>query len=100
MRSAATVERWSKRVEAWERSGQTTREFAAAQDLNPRTLAWWRSQLRRRRPAFVEVVLPTPPSPPPAPPVLVVQLVGRGLQIEVPVGADLGWLRAVVEALC
>lgn len=97
MRSAATIERWSKCVERWERSGQSTREFAAAQGLNPRTLAWWRSQLKRARPAFVEVSLPVPP---PAAPVLAVQLVGRGLEITVPQGADLSWLRAVVEALC
>lgn len=100
MVSGATVERWSKRVEAWERSGKTAAVFAAEQDLNPKTLAWWRSQLRRMRPAFVEVTLPVPvPVPPPAP-VLAVQLVGRGLQIEVPVGADLAWLRSVVEVLC
>ena len=38
---------WKKRVAQWKKSGQTAEVFAAEQGLNPRTLVWWSSNLRR-----------------------------------------------------
>ncbi|WP_438015755.1 IS66 family insertion sequence element accessory protein TnpB [Sorangium sp. So ce315] len=38
---------WKQRVAAWKRSGQTAEVFAAERGLNPRTLLWWSSTLRR-----------------------------------------------------
>ncbi len=48
---------WCKLIETLERSGQSSREFAAARSLDPSTVAWWRSRLRReaRAQLFVPV---------------------------------------------
>lgn len=108
----ATEERWSRLLERYEASGQSLREFAASVDVSPKTLAWWRRQLERPASGFIEVglsptptVSPAPSAPEPAAPTskappLAVELVSRGLRIEVPAGSDLAWLRRVVEALC
>jgi len=57
---------WAKRVERWVDSGLTAAEFAAEAGINPRTLTFWKWQLRRERDrggrprtrGFVEVVAP------------------------------------------
>jgi transposase len=60
----ATRTEWAGRVRRWRASGLTAREFAAREQLNPNTLNWWSSQLRRTNPApggFVELtVTPMP----------------------------------------
>ena len=38
---------WKKRVTEWKSSGLTSAAFAARRGLNPRTLLWWSSTLRR-----------------------------------------------------
>jgi hypothetical protein len=38
---------WRDRVERWAGSGLTGKEFAAKEDLSPRSLSWWRWRLRR-----------------------------------------------------
>jgi hypothetical protein len=38
---------WKQRVAEWKRSGQTAEVFAAERGINPRTLLWWSSTLRR-----------------------------------------------------
>jgi len=55
---------WVKICAAWEASGLSKEEFADKQGLNPATLYWWRSHLRRGDgvdaesdgPGFVELV--------------------------------------------
>lgn len=39
--------RWRKIVAAQDQSGLPTRAFAESRGVNPRTLAWWRSRIRR-----------------------------------------------------
>jgi transposase len=39
--------RWSRLVRRWRRSGQTAREFAAGAGINPGTLVYWASRLKR-----------------------------------------------------
>lgn len=46
---------WQKRVAQWKRSGLTAEDFAAQQGLNPGTLRWWSSRLRRPVEGGVEV---------------------------------------------
>lgn len=41
-----TREQWERRLERWQRSGLTTREFAAREGLRPSTLAYWRWRLK------------------------------------------------------
>lgn len=110
-RSPSTTDRWRRLVSDLERSGLPVRAFAASVDVNPSTLTWWRSQLRRgaaRRPpleaasvppatAFVELEVCSPRT---APPSLRVCLRDSRVSIDVAAGADLAWLRQVVEALC
>ena len=39
--------RWTRLVRRWRRSGQTAREFAVGAGVNPGTLAYWASRLKR-----------------------------------------------------
>ena len=75
----------------------TARAFAAKHNVNPFTLSWWRSRFRASMPSrgFVEVELPAVPAAPA--PLIRVELPGD-VVVVLPVGADLRWLRAVVEA--
>ena len=45
-----TREEWQKLVTAWQKSGQSRREFSAKHGLNPRTLSWYRTQLKYAQP--------------------------------------------------
>ena len=84
---------WEDLIQKFETSGMTAQAFAASQEVHVTTLHTWRRRLRNRKPAFVEVALP-PEKPP-----IRVQILNRPVSLWVPVGADLQWLRAVVEAL-
>ena len=48
VREKASPEVWRERVERWKSSGLQAKEFAAAENLSPRSLAWWHWQLQRR----------------------------------------------------
>jgi hypothetical protein len=57
---------WVRRVRRWRASGETAREFGARERLNPSTLRWWSSELRRSaggQARFVEVVAGDAPAP-------------------------------------
>jgi transposase-like protein len=78
----ASREIWAKRVERWQDSGLTAKEFAAELDVSPNSLTFWKWKLRqpnntatprprRKReakqadaPASFLQLLPTPTSPP------------------------------------
>ena len=53
---------WCKLIETLERSGESCGEFAAGRGLDPSTVAWWRSKLRRdaRAELFVPVEVSEP----------------------------------------
>ena len=40
---------WVKRVERWQDSGLTAKEFAAELDVSPNSLTFWKWKLRRER---------------------------------------------------
>jgi hypothetical protein len=48
VRERASPEVWRERVERWKSSGLRAKEFAAAENLSPRSLSWWQWQLRRQ----------------------------------------------------
>ena len=48
VREKASPEVWRERVERWKASGLQAKEFAAAENLSPRSLSWWHWQLQRR----------------------------------------------------
>ena len=91
-----TAQRWARLLADQEQSNLTTRAFAAQHDVNPSTLNWWRCELRKREPAFIEVRLATVVTPPSA---LRLEFTAFRLAMDVPVGADLDWVREVVRAL-
>jgi hypothetical protein len=43
----ATRAEWSKRVERWQDSGLTAKEFAAELDISPASLTFWKWKLRQ-----------------------------------------------------
>jgi len=45
----ATRAVWAKRVQRWERSGETAKRFAARLRVSPYTLKWWRWAFRAER---------------------------------------------------
>ena len=108
--------RWSRIIERHEASGQSIREFAEANDLNPRTLSWRRWQLGRG-PAkdggggFVEIEVVDPEPMPrsartePEPDLpksssVVLSLDRYAASVLVDGGTDLGLLRRMLGALC
>lgn len=99
--------RWAELVSAHRQSGLSTEQFAARHNVNAKTLGWWRLRLRReaRTGGFVEVQVPQLGAlvvgavSRAVPPVLRVELTTSPVCIDVPTGADLAWLRAVVQAL-
>ena len=90
---------WQQRVARWRRSGQTAREFSAAEGLHPRTLTWWSSALRRESAGaqFVEVVVP-PGTPAPAASAIEV-LIRDQVRLRICGDFDPALLRRVVAAL-
>lgn len=121
-RASRTV--WAKRVQRWERSGETARAFAARLRVNPYTLKWWRwvfarGQEGRERAAapvgaaeFVELVhagARRPPTPPDqalgvaagakGPSGQVEVCLPSGLHIIVPAAADVEAVGRLVAAL-
>jgi hypothetical protein len=47
VRKKVSAEVWSERVERWKSSGQTAKEFAAAEAVSAHSLSWWHWRLRR-----------------------------------------------------
>ena len=97
MAKNGTRDKWIGLVGQFERSSQTTREFALEHGLNPRTLTWWKSALRRetRKVEFLDVTVTAEARP------FVVHL--KGCRLEVPAGFDsddLGRLVTVLDARC
>jgi len=93
---------WQRRVARWRASGEPASVFATKAGLNPRTLKWWASRLRRgrdRRGEAVELVrvVAAPAARPVASPVEIV--LAGGTVVRVSSGFDAGVLRAVVAAL-
>jgi transposase len=48
VRERASPAVWRERVERWKSSGLTAKEFAATENLSPRSLSWWLWRLQRR----------------------------------------------------
>lgn len=104
MPDTPAAHRWRALVEAHACSGLTTRAFAEREDVNPRTLAWWRWRLRRAdqdaqpvvyAPSFTELTVE------PLEPRRSVVLAFDALPVHVVVDAqtDLAMLRQLVRAL-
>ncbi len=97
MSQTPATRRWSAIVGRHEQSGLTIRQFAEANDLNPNTLAWWRTRLgvARRRTTFVEVTVEEVDEP-----VVEVVLDRYDARVAVDRQTDLEFLRDLLAALC
>lgn len=87
---------WSKRIQAWERSGQSRAAFCTARQLNLHTFDYWRRALRTvSPPALVPVVVKS--SPVAAAPIDV--WLPNGIRLQVPPGSDATLLRLLLDVL-
>lgn len=111
----ATRQTWATRVEAWQKSGMTAREYAAEIGVNPKTLSYWKWRFRREaeEPAaqqpgasdaeqsspvtFVEVLPSAALSPPQAEP-FIVHVAGER-RVTVPAHFDPESLRRLLAVL-
>ena len=109
---------WAKRVERWQQSGLTAKEFAVELDVSPKSLSFWKWKLHREggptasvgdasevedgrsvttskaAPRFLELV---PGMPRGAPPLEVV--LSSGVSVRVPAGFDERMLARVIAIL-
>src|SRR5262245_3406197 len=108
---APAATRWAKIIDQQEASGQTLRAFAVENDLNPATLAWWRSRLGRGQPrrktesaqnqaVFDEVKVESTPLTPSDQGTVVIGLERINAHVVVDGETDLSLLRLVLDALC
>ena len=111
----ATRDIWAKRVERWQDSGLTAKEFAAELDVSPNSLTFWKWKLRqptdsprrvRKRvvakcpdasPNFLQLVPTSPSSQAPVGHLEVV--VASGVVVRVPLDFDEPTLLRLVRAL-
>ena len=73
MQDTPAARRWRRLLERQAASGLRDKAFARLHNVNPSTLAWWRSRLRRldaeakqlpaAQPMFTEVVVAQPAAP-------------------------------------
>lgn len=102
--SSPAALRWAALVRELDASELSLKVFAQRRQVNPSTLAWWRSRLRNHRhlpaaapaPTFfeVDVVRPTGDA------TLDLRFDRLSAVLEIRRGTDLQWLRSVVDALC
>jgi transposase-like protein len=96
-------EEWAKLIAKFEKSGQSLEQFCRPRDIKPKTLSWWRWQLRERDAArgqakdvrMVEVALAHPVSPERS----LVSIVVGDVSVNVEVGTDAQYVGALVAAL-
>lgn len=103
MPDTTAARRWRALVEEHAASGLTNQAFAARKNINPRTLAWWRSQLKKSnassatpllagKPQFAEVVVSQPDR-------VILVLDDFGAHVVVDHDTDLALLRRLLEAV-
>jgi transposase len=100
----ASRAQWKQRVAQWKKSGLTAKVFSAQQGLNPGTLLWWSSALRRpvARAAGIGFarLVPTDKAPArPAEPATLDVVLSSGRVVRVRQGFDPALLRDLVAAL-
>jgi transposase-like protein len=102
MSDTPTARRWRALIDAQAASGLTNAAFAHANGVNRRTLAWWRSQLKKSGPpsdeaapkrAFTELIVAQPDAP------LVLSLDRVAASVIVTRETDLALLKRLLLAL-
>jgi hypothetical protein len=93
-----SAQRWSVILAQMRSSGLSLRDFAEANDLNPRTLSWWRWSLERAQTTETSTFLEVEARP--ATGGISLSHPRLGICVEVGPDTDLQLLRALLEALC
>jgi hypothetical protein len=86
---------WSKRVAAFERSGQSRREWCAAHGVSVGSLDAWRYRLQREAASGLVPVVVAEPTPIGA----TIELASGGVTLRLPMCADAAWLASLVRGL-
>ena len=104
-------EEWAKRVERWQDSGLTAKEFAVELGVNPRTLVYWKWQLSRGKSSTVSPSRATEVETWPSKPLPLVEVtpmarpasyeleLSRGLRLTIPSTFDEAALRRLLAVL-
>jgi transposase-like protein len=92
--------RWGSLVEQLEQSGQSLSAFAAQHGVNPRTLSWWRWNLRRSSPATEPTHLVEASAVPSLDRTVILAFDDYRAHIVVDHDTDLELLRKLLETLC
>jgi hypothetical protein len=107
MPTTESIDTWRKVLADWEASGLSVREFAAQRGLKVKSLEWWRWKLCALKKKDDSALLPVATMRfvpldvvKPAATALRLRLENAPVSLEIPHGVELGWLRAVVDALC
>jgi hypothetical protein len=87
---------WTDLIAEFERSQLSAKAFSEKNNILPGTLHWWRRRLKKINTSFIEVKLHTLTTPPSN---LKIIFQRRNIALDIPSGADLLWVRAVVDAL-
>ena len=102
MQETPAARRWRALIEEHAASGLTNELFARKKNVNPRTLAWWRSRLKNAAPrpqlavptvTFTEVGVAEPER------TVVLALDDFGVHLVIDHDTDLALLRRVLEAV-
>ena len=95
-----TAQYWANLIAEHEQSKLSVQDFANKKGIHSVTFYAWRRRLQSEKPAFVEVrVAPLRPEAPRPEAPLRLNFRDGTVSLEVPMGTDLRWLRAVVETL-
>ena len=93
-----TREEWRAHTAAWRRTGLSAVEYARSHDLNPRTFAWWRWELRRDGDSPTHLTF-VPVAVPPCRPGPIEVSLPQGIVVRVSESSDLSRVATLIRAL-
>jgi transposase len=101
-RDSRKAAQWQRRIQQWQRSGQSVRSFCAAQQLSEPSFYAWRRELAKRseaEPAFVPVRIQAETASSPDYPIEVFLANGRRLRLAAPDACPAALLAQLAAAL-
>lgn len=99
MHARKSRKQWSKIITAFESSGQTHEAFCARHKLIVGTFRTWLYRLRAAAPAEIALLPVEVTTPPVAPEPATIVIDVAGIEIRIPIGADLQYVAGLVAEL-
>lgn len=90
---------WERLVRRWRASGKSVKAFAEGHGVRAGTLQWWAWKLGQEQRESPMPFVPVEVSAPLAAPSETIDLEVAGMQVRVPVGADVAYVARLVDAL-